>query len=112
MSGADLWVQLNYQLIHLIDFLPVANWSTHRNDTSFIIFRDLYDLMVSTEMLKAKLNYEPASGPRRLEGERQSLGGWLTTLIPVGLSESMAASSVRRFSERIGHDMTYRIDWR
>jgi len=112
MSGADLWVQLNYQLIHLIDFLPVANWSAHRNDTSFIVFRDLYAFMSEAGMLSAKLDYVPASGPRQLEGERQSLGGWLTTLIPVGLSESMAASSVRRFSDRIGHSMAYQIDWR
>lgn len=112
MSGADLWVQLNYQLIHLIDFLPVANWAAHRNDTSFIVFRDLYQLMSDAERLSAKLDYSPASGPRRLEGERHSFGGWLTTLIPVGLSESMAASSVRRFSERIGHSMAYQIDWR
>ena len=62
-------------------------------------------------MLKARLNYEPASGPRRLEGERQSFGGWLTTLIPVGISEQMAAKSVRRFSDRIGHDLAYQIDW-
>ena len=112
MSGADLWVQLNYQLIHLIDFLPVANWSAHRNDTSFIVFRDLYAFMSEAGMLSAKLDYVQASGPRQLEGERQSLGGWLTTLIPVGLSESMAASSVRRFSDRIGHSMAYQIDWR
>ena len=112
MSGTDLRVQLNYQLIHLIDFLPVANWSVHRNDTSFIVFRALYKLMSDAGILEAKVDYSPAIGPRRLEGERHSLGGWLTTLIPVGISESMAASSVRRFSDRIGHSMTYRIDWR
>ena len=38
MSAEDFWVQLNYQLIHLIDFLPVSNWSVHANDTAFIIF--------------------------------------------------------------------------
>jgi len=111
MSGEDLWIQLNYQLVHLIDFLPVANWSTHQNDTSFIVFRDLYAIMEAAGRLEAQINYTPAGGARRLEGESQTLGGWLTTLIPVGLSESMAAKSVNRFSERIGHSMAYTTTW-
>ena len=45
MSAPDLWIQLNYQLIHLVDFLPVSNWSVHADDTAFIVFRDLYDLL-------------------------------------------------------------------
>src|SRR3954469_426492 len=45
MSGEDFWIALNYQLIHLVDFLPVANWSVHGNDTSLILFRDLHDLL-------------------------------------------------------------------
>ena len=30
LSGEDFWIALNYQLIHLIDFLPAANWSMYR----------------------------------------------------------------------------------
>ena len=26
LDAESLWVQLNYQLIHLLDFLPSANW--------------------------------------------------------------------------------------
>ena len=111
MSGEDLWIQLNYQLIHLIDFLPVANWRTHQNDTAFIVFRDLYALMQEAGALEATLAYNPASGPRKLLNEETSFTGWLTTLIPVGISEQMAAKSVRRFSDRIGHDLAYQIDW-
>lgn len=111
MSGEDLWVALNYQLIHLVDFLPVANWTVHQNDTSFILFRDLYDLLERAGKRVAKIDYTAAAGPRKLEGERQGIGGWLTTLIPVGASESMAAKSVSRFSKRIGHSLEYSIDW-
>jgi hypothetical protein len=111
MSGEDLWVALNYQLIHLVDFLPVANWSVHRNDTSFILFRDLYDLLERAGKREAIVGYTPTSGPRKLEGEQHGLGAWLTTLIPVGASERMAAKSVTRFSQRIGHSLDYRITW-
>ena len=111
MSGKDLWIALNYQLIHLVDFLPVANWSVHQNDTSFILFRDLYDLLEKAGKREAIVGYTPTSLPRKLEGEPQSVGAWLTTLIPVSVSEKMAAKSVARFSERIGHSLDYKIDW-
>jgi hypothetical protein len=111
MSGEDLWIALNYQLIHLVDFLPAANWSVHQNDTSFILFRDLYDLLDRAGKREAAIGYAPVPRARRLQGERASLGAWLTTLIPVGASERMASRSVRRFSERIGHTLDYRITW-
>jgi hypothetical protein len=111
ISGKDLWIALNYQLIHLVDFLPVANWSVHQNDTSFILFRDLHDLLEKAGKQEAVVAYAPAAGPRRLEGEPQGVGAWLTTRIPVSVSERMAAKSVTRFSERIGHSLDYRIAW-
>lgn len=112
MSAEDLWIQLNYQLIHLLDFLPVANWSVHGNDTSFILFRDLYELLESSGKRSVELAYTPAVKGRELIGESQSFLGWLTTLIPMGLSEKMSAKSIRQFSERIGHSMNYELLWR
>ncbi|MBK6575745.1 MAG: hypothetical protein IPG17_06045 [Sandaracinaceae bacterium] len=109
MSGEDFFIQLNFQLIHLVDFLPVANWAMHQNDTAFILFRDLYDLLERAGKKGARLRYTPASGPRQLVGETQGLGGRLTTLIPVSLSEKMAAGSVQKFSKRIGHSLEYKL---
>ena len=112
LSAEDFWIQLNYQLIHLVDFLPVANWAAHQNETSFIIFRDLYDILKKAGQLQAHVDYQPAGSGRVLAGEKQSIGSWLTTLIPVGVSEKMAAGSVRRFSERIGHSIGYELHWK
>lgn len=100
-----------YQLIHLVDFLPVANWSAHQNDTSFILFRDLYDLLEGAGKREAIVGYTPTSRSRKLEGEPLGAGAWLTTLVPVSVSERVAAKSVARFSERIGHTLDYRIAW-
>jgi len=110
LSGEDFWIQLNYQLIHLIDFLPVANWSTHSNDTAFILFRDLYELLESNGKLEANVDYEPPGVIPTLEGERPSLA-LLTDLIPVPVSEKMAARSVQQFSEKIGHSLDYTLVW-
>ncbi len=112
LSGEDLWVQLNYQMIHLIDFLPAANWVAHANETAFILFRDLYGLLKRAGKLETALDYDPPAGPRSLVGEKADLAGFVTTRIPTVLSEKMAAKSVRRFSETIGHDLSYAITWR
>jgi len=111
MTGEDLWIQLNYQLIHLIDFLPAANWAMHANETAFILFRDLFDLLTKCGKLETKLGYSPATGAKTLVGEKSDLQSFLTTKIPIGMSEKMAAKSVRKFSERIGHDMAFNITW-
>lgn len=111
LSGEELWVALNYQLIHLVDFLPVANWVAWSNDTSFIVFRDLYDLLERGGKRQAFVDYRPPGGPHQLVGEDLPLPARLTSRIPVGLSEKMAARSVRTFSERAGHDISYEIRW-
>ncbi len=111
LSGEDLWTALNYQLIHLVDFMPVANWSTHQNDTSYILFRDLYDLLERANKREAFVQYSPPKSARRSTGEHLGVGGWLTTRIPVRLSEKMASESVKKFSARIGHDVSYSISW-
>ena len=111
MSGEDFFIQLNYQLIHLVDFLPVANWPRYANDSAFILFRDLYDLLERSGMKATELAYTPAVGSGALDREEQSLAARLTTLIPVSLSEKMAARAVRGFSARIGHGIDYTLVW-
>lgn len=112
LTAEEFWTQLNYQMIHLIDFLPVSNWSAHANDTAFIIFRDLFALLTKAGKLDAKLDYVPASGPSEVEGEPQTFGAKLVDLLPVKLSERMAAKSIRRFSAQIGHSMDCEVLWR
>lgn len=111
LSGDEFWEAMNYQLIHLVDFMPVANWGVHQNDTSYILFRDVYDLMRTSGRLVADVTYEGPVGRPALENETVTVGGWLGTKIPVALSEKMAAGSVRRFSEACGHDLAYRVQW-
>lgn len=111
MTGEDFWVAMNYQLIHLVDFLPAANWALHQNDTSFILFRELHDLLEKAGKREATVGYRPGPSAPKPEDEPMGLGAWLTTRIPVGLSARMAAKSVARFSQRIGHSLDYRITW-
>ncbi len=112
MSGEDFWIQMNYQIVHVIDFLPAANWVAHSSDTSFLLFRDMYDLMGKANKRAARIAYEPARGKRTLEGEQADLGTLLVTRIPEPLAERAAAKSIRAFSKRIGHSLDYSITWK
>ena len=109
VDASVFWLQLNYQLIHLVDFIPVANWGTHANDTSFIVFRDLYDLLTQAGQREAQIRYVPETKPHR--GEVQSLGAKVVSKIPVGLSERMAAKSIASFSRQIGHSLDFELHW-
>ena len=111
LSGEAFWEAMNYQLIHLVDFMPVANWAAHRSENSYVLFRDLFDLMDRAGRIDADVVFrQPARGPM-LQGETASLGTLLTTVIPVKVTEVMTARSVQRFSEQCGHSLEYRIDW-
>ena len=110
MPADKFWVQLNYQLIHLIDFLPVSNWQTHANDTSFILFKRLYDFLGRLSLLEAKLDYVKSTN-KKVVDEEQGLGAKLIALIPVSLSGKMAAKSIRQFSSRIGHSLDLKLHW-
>ena len=109
MSGDDLWTALNFQLIHLVDFLPAANWQSHQNDTSFILFRELYDLLQHANKLEAKVAYSPATGERSRQGERPTLLGRIADRAPVSVTAKMAEKSIRRFSKAIGHDLQFEL---
>lgn len=112
MSGDDLWIQLNYQLMHLIDFLPVANWEAHKSDTSFILFRELYDLLTKTGKLEAHVEYTPPAGERKLEGEEADFSMRLITRLPSTIVKKMSSRSIQKFSERIDHSLDFTIDWK
>jgi hypothetical protein len=111
LDAEDLWVQLNYQLIHLVDFLPASNWSIHQNDTAFIVFRDLYRFLEAAGRLEVTLDYTAATPGTAAQGEPRGLGARFVDWLPTRLSEKMAAKSVQRFSDRIGHSMAYQLHW-
>lgn len=109
MTREDFFIQLNYQLIHLTDFIPVSNWPAHANDSSFILFRKLYKFMTENNLLEAKIRYEEPPTFALPRNEELPALGWLLTLMPTGLVEWLTAQSVRKFSEKIGHSLEYAL---
>lgn len=111
MTGEDFWIQMNYQIMHVLDFLPAANWAVHHSDNSFVLFRSLWDIMTRSGTLQATINYKPPTGPKRFVRENTDLAMRLIALAPDKVVDKMAGKSVRNFSEQIGHSLDYRIDW-
>jgi len=67
ISADQLWVALNYQLIHALDFMPLVDWSDKVADAHFQQVRLLYGLLAKTGKLYLKLNldvgcYRPDGG--------------------------------------------------
>ena len=110
LSAEDLFIQLNYQLVHLIDFLPVANWGRYAGESAFVLFRDLRDLLTRANRLEATVHYAPTS-ESWFDAEFDGVAALVSALLPGPLTESMGAKQVRKFSRTIGHDMSYELRW-
>lgn len=54
LTGQQLWVQLNYHLIHLMDFLPIAEWSTKKR--SLAGFARLHGLLSDAGELQVTID--------------------------------------------------------
>ncbi len=44
IDADNLWINLNYHLMHFVDFMPSANWSTHRADPLLQMFEKTVEL--------------------------------------------------------------------
>lgn len=114
MDADNLWIQLNYQLMHFVDFLPAANWANHASDPvlqNFVLISEFLNLS-KKRMAKVDFELPESKGPfAKPTQERLSLGGKLSQLIPANLKKSIAARSVENFSKKIGHDLSYTLHW-
>ena len=98
LSAEDLWTQLNYHLIHFVDFLPVANWQTHRSDPLIQIFIQL------SQFLDA-IDKRLSNTSRKVSKANQG-----TTLNGVSLIEL----DTRQSEDEVGHQIdtcVLREDW-
>lgn len=112
MSAEDLWIQLNYHLMHFIDFLPVANWQTHRSDPLIQIFIQLSEFLDSIGQRQAQVEFPiPSETFIKPTDETLSIGSHLSNWVPAGLKMKLATKSIRKFSEKIGHTLNFELLW-
>lgn len=109
LNAENLIIALNFQLMHLMDFVPVANWHTHRNNPSFLLFVRLHTYLRSRDLLQAKVEFNPIIPARRPQGEtRPYFQRWMDH-IPKRLIVKTRGRAIENFSGQIGHSLQFEL---
>lgn len=100
LTGPQLWVQLNYHLIHMMDFLPIADWSSQRK--SLTGFARLHSVLEAAGQLGVQIDLNLADS----EG--------LTLADILGEASTGLGGNDRFAADRsaaIGHSLDFELLW-
>ncbi|MBX2814029.1 MAG: hypothetical protein KTR25_19600 [Myxococcales bacterium] len=112
VDAEDLWVNLNYHLMHFVDFMPVANWSRHQSDPLIQQFRELSNFLDQAEQRRAIVDVSfPQAGIPAL-GESQTIVGRLSDAIPSAAKKSLARKTIQHYSQMVGHSLSFKLEFR
>jgi hypothetical protein len=111
LTANQLWVHLNYQICHQLDFLPVSNWLALRQNSFLSVFIDLYNFLKASNKLEAEINFDLTSGETTNEGLPLTLGSLITQAVPERAATFMAIKQMKDNSEQIGHSLDYELQW-
>merc|ERR1712217_269147 len=95
LDAEELWGQLNYQMIHLLGFVPTADWGAGVHMTVFQVCLGLYSFLTRAGQLRAKVAMDPVAA---------------TGLKPT-FTRRMGVKAIRKYSAKIGHDLAYKLQW-
>jgi hypothetical protein len=112
LTAEQLWVQLNYHLMHFVDFMPSANWGARRADPLMLQFQELSTFLDRAGKRWAEVEVDFPEGPALPVGERPTLVSTVAGLLPPSLTLKLARKSIRTYSAQIGHSLDYRLVWR
>jgi hypothetical protein len=112
MDAEHFWIQLNYQLVHLLDFLPVACWGVNWDEPMMQIFLNLHQFLEKTGKLEAHI-VQPNFGnsDATLMGQPQRWIDCIIRAVPSSMKRSLASRSIRTFSEEIGHSLDFSVEF-
>lgn len=109
MDAESFWIQLNYQLMHLLDFLPVACWGVNWDEPIMQVFLELFAFLKSAGKVQAQVMDVQIDSERRLDGQPTRLIDMLVRATPSSLKRRLASSSISKFSQDIGHSLSYEL---
>ncbi len=111
IDAESLWINLNYHLMHFVDFMPAANWSTHSADPLLQMFNRLSDLLDRAGQRQATVDVTFPKASTAAFGEERTMFGRVVGLLPASVTLKLAKKSIVEYSQICGHDLSYRIDW-
>ena len=109
MNAENFWVQLNYQLIHLLDFLPASSWKNHTGDNFMDSFTALFELLQRAKKLFANVNFDISEGSSSTDGQTTTLASMIRNWIPPTIQLNLARRQIGSFSGQIGHSLDYKL---
>jgi len=95
LDAEEFWVQLNYQMIHFLDFVPTADWEKNVSMTIFQACLGLYDFLTKAGQMRATVSFDPVAAT-----------GLLTKL-----KKKISIKKVAEYSQKIGHSLDYELKW-
>lgn len=111
IDAANLWINLNYHLMHFVDFTPAANWSTHRSDPLLQMFEKLSSLLDRAGQRQVKVDVTFPAAKTAAVGEDRSLFGKFSGMLPPALKLGLARKSIQQYSALAGHSLDYELEW-
>ena len=109
IKAEDFWIQLNYQLIHLLDFLPAASWKLHVGDNFLDNFIAMHNILSKSNNLKANVDYNAQEGESTTGGQPVTLASIIRGYIPTNVQIALAQRQIYKFSNAIGHSLDYEL---
>lgn len=108
-SADAFWAQLNFQLIHLLDFLPASSWKLHAGDNFLDAFQSLYGILQKAGKLECRVNFDATEGKNSHDGQPMTLAGFVRGAIPSVVQLALARRQIAQFSAAIDHSLEYEL---
>ena len=112
LTAAQLFENLNYQMIHAIDFLPPASWKRTSGTYFFNIFVQLQSILARAGQLCARVGYDPAEQQALVDGAiPNTWRHYLIELLPTTIVINLAAKTIAKYSAQVDHSLAYTLEW-
>ena len=120
LEGDELWMHLNYHLIHLLDFMPTQHYDQFAIQDGFTrLFLRLHEFLRTQDRLWATVRLDRIASVPGMTAPGQDLPTWdyLTSKDDTGREEAakvhaQLGTQLRSYSNAIGHDLSYEVHWK
>lgn len=111
IDAENLWINLNFHLMHFVDFMPSANWSAQRSDPLMQMFERLSNLLDRAGKRQAAVTVSFPTGKAAPIAEERTMFGRVAALLPPSITLKLAKKSIQAYSVEAGHDLSFRLVW-
>lgn len=112
IDAENLWINLNFHLMHFVDFMPSANWASQQADPLMQMFERLSNLLERAGKRDAAVTVSFPTGKAAPVGEERTVFGRITALLPPSITLKLAKKSIQAYSADAGHDLSYQLVWK